>query len=230
MGLPHFATVPIIKSMIDPAATAVACSAPPATRVRRLGRTEYEPTWHAMREFTATRGAGTVDELWLTEHPPVYTLGVAGRSEHLPRAPNGIPVVKADRGGQITYHGPGQVVAYLLIDMKRRKLAVRPLVRLMERAVIDWLAEHGVEAEGRVAAPGVYVDGAKIAAVGLRVTNGCCYHGLAVNVDMDLEPFRAIDPCGYPGLRVTTARELGIVETLDVTGEKLVLNLTRLLP
>ena len=202
----------------------------PQPLVRRLGRTEYEPTWRAMRAFTAARVRGTADEVWLTEHPPVYTLGVAGRAEHLPRVANGIPVVKVDRGGQVTYHGPGQAVAYLLIDMKRRGLSVRPLVRIMERAVIDWLAEYGVAAEGRVAAPGVYVAGAKIAALGLRVTNGCCYHGLAVNVDMDLAPFRAIDPCGYPGLAVTTAREVGIAETLEHAGEKLVGNLLRLLP
>ena len=217
--------------MIEAAAdAATAPRAAPAPRVRRLGITDYESTWRAMREFTAARAADTADEVWLTGHPPVYTLGVAGRAEHLPRAANGIPVVKSDRGGQITYHGPGQLVAYLLIDLRRRGLTVRPLVRIMERAVIDWLAEYGVAAEGRVAAPGVYVAGAKIAALGLRVTNGCCYHGLAVNVDMDLAPFRAIDPCGYPGLDVTTARELGIAETLEDTGEKLVTNLLRLLP
>ena len=211
------------------AAVAVARPEAPALRVRRLGRSDYEATWRAMKEFTATRGAATPDEVWLTEHPPVYTLGVAGRSEHLPRVANGIPVVRVDRGGQITYHGPGQVVAYLLIDMKRRGLSVRPLVRIMERAVIDWLAEHGVQAEGRVAAPGVYVGGAKIAALGLRVTNGCCYHGLAVNVNVDLAPFRAIDPCGYPGLDVITARELGVVESIEVTGEKLANNVMRLM-
>ena len=211
------------------AAVAVALPEAPALRVRRLGRSDYEATWRAMKEFTAARGAVTADEVWLTEHPPVYTLGAAGRSEHLPRVANGIPVVKVDRGGQITYHGPGQVVAYLLIDMKRRRLSVRPLVRIMERAVIDWLAEHGVQAEGRVAAPGVYVGDAKIAALGLRVTNGCCYHGLAVNVDVDLGPFRAIDPCGYPGLNVTTARELGVVESIEVTGEKLANNVMRLM-
>jgi len=204
--------------------------APPALHVRRLGRTGYEPTWRAMQAFTAARVAGTADEVWLTEHPPVYTLGVAGRIEHLPRAPNGIPVVRADRGGQITYHGPGQAVVYLLIDLRRRGLTVRPLVRIMERAVIDWLADHGVVAEGRAGAPGVYVDGAKIAALGLRIVKGCCYHGLAVNVDMDLAPFGAIDPCGYPGLNVTTARELGVVETVELAGEKLADNLMRLLP
>jgi lipoyl(octanoyl) transferase len=211
------------------AACAVVRPGAPPPLVRRLGRTEYEPTWRAMRAFTAARVPGTSDEVWLTEHPPVYTLGVAGRPEHLPRVANGIPVVKVDRGGQVTYHGPGQAVAYLLIDMKRRGLSVRPLVRIMECAVIDWLAEYGVAAAGRVAAPGVYVAGAKIAALGLRVTNGCCYHGVAVNVDMDLAPFRAIDPCGYPGLDVTTARELGIAETLEDAGEKLVTNLLRLL-
>jgi lipoyl(octanoyl) transferase len=199
-------------------------------RVRSLGRTDYEPTWRAMREFTARRGANTADEIWLTEHPPVYTVGVAGRPEHLPRVANGVPVSKVDRGGQITYHGPGQVLAYLLIDMRRRGLTVRPLVRIMERAVIDWLAALGVAAEGRTEAPGVYVKGAKIAALGLRIRNGCCYHGLAVNVDMDLTPFYAIDPCGYPGLQVTQARELGVAESIEVTGEKLVNNLVRLLP
>ena len=201
-----------------------------APRVRRLGRTDYESTWRAMREFTAARSAGTADEVWLTEHPPVYTLGVAGRSEHLPRAANGIPVVRSDRGGQITYHGPGQLVAYLLLDLRRRGLSVRPLVRIMERAVIDWLADRGVAAHGRAAAPGVYVGDAKVAALGLRVTGGCCYHGLAVNIDMDLAPFHAIDPCGFSGLRVTTVRELGVADTVETAGEKLTSHLMRLLP
>jgi lipoyl(octanoyl) transferase len=211
-------------------AAATARADAPAAIVRRLGRTEYEPTWRAMRDFTASRAAGTADEIWLTEHPPVYTLGVAGRTGHLPREPNAIPVVRSDRGGQVTYHGPGQLVAYLLLDLRRRGLAVRPLVRIMERAVIDWLGAHGVAAEGRDAAPGVYVGGAKIAALGLRVSGGRCYHGLAVNVDMDLAPFHAIDPCGYPGLRVTHARELGIPDSVETTGERLVQNLIRLLP
>jgi lipoyl(octanoyl) transferase len=231
MRLRHFATVLIIKSMSEALApAALPGTAVSAPRVRRLGRTDYESTWRAMREFTAARSAGTADEVWLTEHPPVYTLGVAGRSEHLPRAPNGIPVVRSDRGGQITYHGPGQVVAYLLLDLRRRGLSVRPLVRIMERAVIDWLADHGVAAQGRAAAPGVYVEDAKVAALGLRVTGGCCYHGLAVNIDMDLAPFHAIDPCGFPGLRVTTVRELGVVDTVETAGEKLTSNLMRLLP
>ena len=198
-------------------------------RVRRLGRAEYEPAWRAMQEFTAQRAGGDADELWLTEHPPVYTLGVAGRAAHLPRADNGIPVIKVDRGGQITYHGPGQVVLYVLLDLRRRGLGVRALVRMMERAVIDLLADRGITAEGRVEAPGVYVDGAKIAALGLRVRNGCSYHGLAFNIDMDLSPFHAIDPCGYSGLAVTQARDLGITGTTEALGEELVRHMLRIL-
>lgn len=198
-------------------------------RVRRLGRAEYETTWHAMRDFTARRAADTTDELWLVEHPSVYTLGIAGRAAHLPRADNGIPVVKVDRGGQITYHGPGQVVLYLLLDLKRRGLGVRALVRTMERAVINLLGDRGIVAEGRVEAPGVYVGGAKIAALGLRVKNGCCYHGLAFNVDMDLSPFRVIDPCGYSGLAVTQARDLGIAAGTEALGEDLVRHMLRVL-
>jgi len=201
----------------------------PAAAVRELGLVAYEPTWRAMQEFTAQRGADTPDELWLLQHPPVYTLGIAGKAEHLPRADNGIPVVKIDRGGQITYHGPGQVVIYLLLDMRRRGLSVRPLVRLMERAVIDLLAEHGITAQGRVAAPGVYVGEAKIAALGLRIKNGCCYHGLALNVDMDLSPFHAINPCGYAGLEVTQLRNLGIGDTPELAGAKLIRHLLRVL-
>jgi len=201
----------------------------PAAVIRELGLVAYEPTWRAMQEFTAQRSADTPDELWLLQHPPVYTLGIAGKAEHLPRADNGIPVVKIDRGGQITYHGPGQVVIYLLLDMRRRGLSVRPLVRLMERAVINLLAEHGVAAQGRVAAPGVYVGEAKIAALGLRIKNGCCYHGLALNVDMDLSPFHAINPCGYPGLEVTQMRDLGIGDTPELVGTKLVQHLLRVL-
>lgn len=179
-------------------------------RVRELGRVEYAPTWRAMQAYTDGRAADTTDEIWVVEHPPVYTLGVAGRPEHLPRVANGIPVVRTDRGGQITYHGPGQAVIYLLLDLRRRGLTVRPLVRLMEQAVIDWLRRHGIAAEGRADAPGVYVRGAKIAALGLRIRNGCSYHGLAFNACMDLAPFHAIDPCGYSGLEVTQARDLGI--------------------
>lgn len=189
--------------------------------VKHLGCVDYLPTWRAMQEFTARRAPDTPDELWLLQHPPVYTLGIAGRSEHLPRLDNGIPVVKTDRGGQITYHGPGQVVVYLLLDLHRRRLSVRPLVRIMEQAVVNLLDEYGVAASGRTEAPGVYVDAAKIAALGLRIKHGCCYHGLALNVDLDLRPFYAIDPCGYPGLDVTQTRALGITDTPELLGGKL---------
>jgi lipoyl(octanoyl) transferase len=178
-----------------------------------------------MREFTMQRTDATPDELWLVQHPAVYTLGSAARVQHLPRFDNGIPVVRTDRGGQITYHGPGQIVLYLLLDLQRRKLGVRPLVRLMENAVIDLLAEYSVAASGRADAPGVYVGNAKIAALGLRIRSGRCYHGLALNSNMDLGPFNAIDPCGYPGLAVTQTRDLGIADTPDTVGEKLVLHL-----
>jgi lipoyl(octanoyl) transferase len=194
----------------------------PEVRVRSLGRVEYDPTWRAMQEFTAQRTAVTPDELWLLEHPPVYTLGIAGRAAHLPRVANGIPVVKTDRGGQITYHGPGQVVIYALLDLRRRGLAVRPLVRLMENAVIGLLDTYGIAAVGRPEAPGVYVNGAKVAALGLRIRDGRCYHGLAFNADMDLSPFRVIDPCGYSGLAVTQARDLGIAEGPELLGGRLV--------
>lgn len=191
-------------------------------RVRWLGRTAYEPTWRAMLEFTQARAPDTPDELWITEHWPVYTLGLAGRPEHLPRAANGIPVVRTDRGGLITYHGPGQVVLYALLDLRRRGLGVRPLVRRLESAVVELLAARGIAATGDPSAPGVYVGGAKIAALGLRIRNGCCYHGIALNCDMDLAPFRAIDPCGYPGLAVTQTRDLGIAEPPAALGEELV--------
>lgn len=205
--------------------------------VRRLGLRDYEPVWRDMQAFTASRNSGTPDELWLVEHPPVYTLGVAAKAEHLPRTENGIPIVRTDRGGQITYHGPGQVVIYLLLDLRRRGLSVRPLVRLMEQAVIDWLDSRGVAAEGRPDAPGVYVRDplatsgsgktAKIAALGLRIRNGCCYHGLAFNARMDLAPFREIDPCGYPGLAVTQARDLGIADDPGAIGRDLARGLLR---
>jgi lipoyl(octanoyl) transferase len=196
---------------------------------KRLGRVEFAPTWRAMQAFTAARTSASDDEIWLLQHPPVYTLGVAGRAAHLPRGREEIEVLRIDRGGQITYHGPGQVVAYLLVDMKRRGLAVRALVRRMEKAVIDLLAEYGISAASRIEAPGVYVSGAKIAALGLRVTRGCCYHGLALNVDMDLSPFYAIDPCGYPGLSVTQLKDLGVSDSMDVVGDKLARHLERVL-
>ena len=201
----------------------------PLIDVKRLGTLDYEPVWRAMQSFTAARTAHTRDEIWVVEHPPVYTVGIAGREAHLPRERADIPLVRIDRGGQITYHGPGQVVVYLLLDMKRRGLTVRPLVRLMESAVIDSLADFGVAAAGRVEAPGVYVGAAKIAALGLRVTRGCCYHGLALNVDMDLSPFSAIDPCGYPGLTVTQLRDLGVDASFELAADKLTQHLMRLL-
>ncbi|CAH1904814.1 lipoyl(octanoyl) transferase [Candidatus Nitrotoga sp. HW29] len=178
--------------------------------VKHLGLVEYQQTWQAMKQFTAARNADTRDEIWLLQHLPVYTQGLAGKPEHLLHASN-IPVVKIDRGGQITYHGPGQIVAYLMLDLRRWKLNVRGLVRLMEQAVIDLLAPFGVIAQGREEAPGVYVGNAKIAALGLKIRNGCCYHGLAFNVDMDLAPFANINPCGFAGLRVIQAKDLGIV-------------------
>jgi lipoyl(octanoyl) transferase len=188
---------------------------------RNLGLVEYLPTWQAMQDFTATRGADTPDEMWLLEHPPVYTLGLAGKPEHLLRATE-IPVVKIDRGGQITYHGPGQIVVYLLLDLKRRNIGVKELVRRMEQAVIDLLAGYGTRAERRDKAPGVYVGNAKIAALGLRIKNGCCYHGLCLNVDMDLSPYAAINPCGYEGLAVTQCRDVGVMDNLEVVGDKLI--------
>lgn len=188
--------------------------------VRALGRVAYEPTWRAMQAFTAQRSADAPDELWVLEHPPVYTLGQAGKREHLIAATD-IPVVPIDRGGQITYHGPGQVVAYLLLDLRRRGYGIRELVARMEQAVIDLLAASNVEATRRVGAPGVYVDGAKIAALGLRVKHGCTYHGLALNVDMDLAPFAAINPCGYPGMQVTQCRNLGLQLTPAQAGRAL---------
>lgn len=189
--------------------------------VRRLGRVDYLPTWQAMQDFTAARTPETPDELWQVEHPPVYTVGLAGRDEHLPAAETTIPIVRVDRGGQITYHGPGQIVLYTLIDLARRGLGVRAYVRLLENAVIDLLARRGIRAAGRVDAPGVYVDAAKIAALGLRVRHGRCYHGLAFNVEMDLTPFDRIDPCGYRGLRVTQARELGVHDPIDALADEL---------
>lgn len=197
--------------------------------VKDLGLVEYEETWRAMKIFTAARTNATADELWLLQHPPVYTLGIAARAAHLPRTATAIPVVRTDRGGQITYHGPGQLVVYILVDMKRRGLTVRPFVRTLEQAVIDLLADYGISAAGRVEAPGVYVGAAKIAAVGLRVTRGCSYHGLALNIDMDLSPFHAIDPCGYPGLAVTQISDFGVTDTPQRAGEKLARHLTRLI-
>jgi len=189
--------------------------------VRHLGPTPYRDTWRAMQEFTAARGAATADEIWLTEHEPIYTLGLAGRREHLLRD-NGIPLLKVDRGGQVTYHGPGQLVVYLLVGLTRRGLSVRQLVRTIEASVIEFLESCSVNAYAKPGAPGVYVGSAqreaKIAALGLRIRNGCTYHGLALNVDMDLSPFADIDPCGYPDLAVTQLSDLGIRRNVDEVG------------
>jgi lipoyl(octanoyl) transferase len=194
--------------------------------IRRLGRVDYEPAWRAMQDFTAGRTPETPDELWVVEHPPVFTLGQAGKREHI-LTDVGIPVVKIDRGGQVTYHGPGQVVIYLLLDLQRLKIKVRELVNAIEQAISDFLAEQGVAAGRRPGAPGVYVGDAKIAALGLRIRNGCSYHGLALNVAMDLSPFAAINPCGYAGLSVTQTSELGIPLTPAAAGEHLCRHLRR---
>ncbi len=177
-------------------------------QVRRLGRQAYEPVWRAMQAFTDARTGQTADELWLVEHDPVFTLGQAGRWEHV-LLPGDIPVVPVDRGGQVTYHGPGQLVAYPLVDLRRARIGVRELVERIEQAVIDTLAHWQVAGARRDGAPGVYVDDAKIAALGLRVRRGCSFHGLAFNIGMDLEPFSRINPCGYQGLRVTQLLDLG---------------------
>lgn len=197
--------------------------------VRRLGLAPYEPTWRAMQEFTATRDDATPDELWLVQHPPVYTLGQAGKPEHLIHATD-IPLVKIDRGGQITYHGPGQVVGYLLLDLHRRQLKVREMVNLLEQAIIDCIADYGLDARRKDGAPGVYIDGAKIAALGLRVKNGCSYHGLSLNVDMDLTPFTWINPCGYSGLKTIQLKDFGVTEAPDTVAERLLGHLRRHFP
>lgn len=182
---------------------------------------DYAVSWQAMKNFTAHRAEHTPDEIWLLQHPPVYTQGIAGKSEHL-LYQNDIPIIKTDRGGQITFHGPGQLIAYLLLDLRRLQLNVRELVRKMEGAVIDLLRDYRVEAKGRVDAPGVYVSGKKIASLGLKIKHGCCYHGIALNVSMELEPFSAINPCGYSGLRVTQIKDLGIDDQMDVIAQKMV--------
>ena len=181
----------------------------PTVTIKHLGVVDYQATWHAMQAFTAQRGAATNDEIWLLQHPPVYTQGLAGKPEHLLTKP-AIPVVKTDRGGQITYHGPGQIVVYVLFDLKRKGIGVKDLVKRIEQSIIEVLQSYGIAAERKLGAPGVYVKGAKIAALGLRVKNGCSYHGLALNVAMDLTPYGAINPCGYAGMEVTDLAALGV--------------------
>jgi lipoyl(octanoyl) transferase len=201
--------------VVIPAQAGIQVQEPPI--VRHLGIAEYAPTYQAMRRFTDLRGPATPDELWVLEHRPVYTVGIAGRAEHFPRA-SAIPVERVDRGGQITYHGPGQAIVYALVDLARRGLTVRAMVALLEKAVIETLAGYRVSAARTSGAPGVYVGEAKIAALGLRVRRGCCYHGVALNVNMDLAPFSAIDPCGFPGLEVTQTSALGIAAGTEEIG------------
>jgi len=190
--------------------------AAPDLVLRELGLVDYPPTLDAMRRFTDTRGADSPDELWLLQHPPVFTQGQAGKAEHV-LAPGDIPVIQVDRGGQVTYHGPGQWVLYLLVDLRRRQLGVRDLVTLIEHSLVQLLGEYGIAAASRPAAPGVYVADEKIASLGLRVRRGCSYHGLALNVDMDLEPFGRINPCGYADLQVTSMAKQLPQTHLDAT-------------
>lgn len=176
--------------------------------IRQLGLQDYSRIWQAMQQFTDLRDSNTPDEIWLLEHPPVFTQGQAGKAEHL-LFPGDIPVVQVDRGGQVTYHGPGQLVAYVLLDIKRRNLGVRQLVSMLENILIELLRRYNINAEARPDAPGVYIAGAKIASLGLRVRKGCTFHGLALNVQMDMEPFSRINPCGYAGMQMVQCSELG---------------------
>lgn len=208
---------------------AASCTVPrtgPPHRLRNLGLVEYEPTWRAMQRFTDERGPDTPDEIWLLEHPPVFTLGMNASRDHL-LAPGDIPVVQIDRGGQVTYHGPGQLVVYPLVDLRRAGLGVRDIVTALERSVIDYAAELGINAESRRGAPGVYVDGRKLASIGIRVRRGASYHGMALNVSADLEPFRRINPCGYPGLEMTQLADLSPVASVRVAAEALKPHLLR---
>ena len=198
----------------------------PIARLRDLGRQPYEPVWRAMQAFTDARDATTADELWLVEHDPVFTLGQAGKPEHV-LLPGDIPVLQVDRGGQVTYHGPGQLLLYPLLDLRRLKLGVREYVDRIEQAVIDTLADWDITAARRDGAPGVYVDGAKVMALGIRVRRGCAFHGLALNVAMDLAPYRRINPCGYEGLQVTSVVESGGPSGLDAVKPVLITHTAR---
>ncbi|SFK50267.1 lipoyl(octanoyl) transferase [Lysobacter sp. cf310] len=199
---------------------------PPVAQLRDLGRQPYEPVWRAMQAFTDARDADTPDELWLVEHDPVFTLGQAGKDEHV-LMPGDIPVIHVDRGGQVTYHGPGQIVLYPLLDLRRLKVGVREYVDRIEQAVIDTLAEWNIEGARRDGAPGVYVAGAKVMALGIRVRRGCTFHGLAFNIAMDLSPYQRINPCGYQGLQVTSVVDLGGPSGLDAVKPVLVDQLAR---
>ena len=193
---------------------------PAGVVIKRLGLVEYEPTWREMQTFTDRRDEQTADEIWLLQHPPVYTLGLNGSPEHL-LAPADIPVINIDRGGQVTYHGPGQLVVYPLINLRRQSLGVRELVSALEQSVIDLVTDYGIEAKSRADAPGVYVDGRKLASLGLRIRRGCSYHGLAFNIDMDLEPFSRINPCGFENLEVTQLKDLDGPTDLDQVAAEL---------
>lgn len=188
--------------------------------IKQLGLQDYETSWQRMRTYTDSRGTRDSDQLWLLEHLPVFTLGQAGKSEHLLN-PGRIPVVKTDRGGQVTYHGPGQLIAYLMLDLRRARLGVRGLVSQLEQAVITLLSDYQIQASARPDAPGVYVEEKKIASLGLRIRHGCSFHGLSLNVDMDLEPFSRINPCGHPGLAVTQLADLGVTPDLPALGLEL---------
>ncbi|WP_354522094.1 lipoyl(octanoyl) transferase LipB [Lysobacter enzymogenes] len=201
-------------------------SAPPRAQLRDLGRQPYEPVWRAMQAFTDARDADTPDELWLVEHDPVFTLGQAGKDEHV-LMPGEIPVIHVDRGGQVTYHGPGQIVLYPLLDLRRLKVGVREYVDRIEQATIDTLAEWNIEGARRDGAPGVYVAGAKVMALGIRVRRGCTFHGLAFNIAMDLSPYQRINPCGYQGLQVTSVLDLGGPSGMDQVKPVLVANIAR---
>ena len=196
--------------------------------VKKLGICSYQSIHQEMQEFTDRRTSDTADEIWLLQHAPVYTLGQAGDTDHILRA-GSIPVVQSDRGGQVTYHGPGQIIVYPLIDLRRYQLGVRGLVELLENVVISLLAEYSINASSRRDAPGVYVDSAKIAALGLRIRRGCSFHGLSMNVDMDLEPFTRINPCGYTGLKVTQIADHAAVKSVEFVGEQLVSKLVHTL-
>ena len=196
-------------------------------QIHNLGLRPYQEIWDAMRACTAARDADSADQIWLVQHPPVYTQGQAGKPEHL-LAPGDIPVIQIDRGGQITYHGPGQTVMYLLLDLRRAGIGIRALVSLIEESVIGYLQELGIRAQSRIDAPGVYVDGKKIASLGLRVRGGCTYHGVALNVDMDLEPFSRITPCGLVGMQMTQLRDLGVALDADAAGTALAARFQRI--
>ncbi|NJN47016.1 MAG: lipoyl(octanoyl) transferase LipB [Candidatus Competibacteraceae bacterium] len=226
---PEYFSVPLAPSLSQPCPPREeGVNAPDLLIFRSLGLQDYTPVFEAMKSFTNTRDAQTADELWAVEHPPVFTQGLNGKPQHL-LAPGDIPVIPVDRGGQVTYHGPGQIVVYLLLDVRRAHWGPRQLVNLMETAVIDLLAHYTIQGNTRPEAPGVYVNGAKVASLGLRIRRGCSYHGLSLNTAMDLRPFARINPCGYPGLQVTQLRHLGVQAGMDEIRELLLTRLTALL-